>query len=187
MEHPSQSLRWLSRCAKLWNKLLYQPQPNPSSVRPDRPPCILGLNSRVRTSISTGSNLGSPLSLPVFRAKYSEMKWVVNKGSGNDDGDGGGFGGEAAESVVRLRGLPYDCSKDDIKKFFDGERQFQIGNGSVSDCKLSFQKVVTSLQSIYKLKAHQSYYQRFKVFTDYSRLRSSGTPGTHPDAGPRLL
>ena len=50
------------------------------------------------------------------------MKWVVNKGSGNDDGDGGGFGGEAAESVVRLRGLPYDCSKDDIKKFFDGER-----------------------------------------------------------------
>ena len=61
------------------------------------------------------------------------MKWVVNKGSGNDDSDGGGFGGEAAESVVRLRGLPYDCSKDDIKKFFDGECQFQIRKGSVSD------------------------------------------------------
>merc|ERR1719458_881399 len=56
----------------------------------------------------------------VFRAKHSEMKWVVNKGGSNDDGDGGGFGGESAESVIRLRGLPYDCSKDDIKTFFEG-------------------------------------------------------------------
>ena len=63
-------------------------------------------------------------SIPVFRAKHSEMKWVVNKGGSNDDGDGGGFGGESAESVIRLRGLPYDCSKDDIKTFFEGEPPF---------------------------------------------------------------
>ena len=63
-------------------------------------------------------------SIPVFRAKHSEMKWVVNKGGSNDDGDGGGFGGESTESVIRLRGLPYDCSKDDIKTFFEGEPPF---------------------------------------------------------------
>ncbi len=70
----------------------------------------------------------------MFRAKYSEMEWVVNKNNGGGSGGGGGgmgggggggggddYGGESSDAVVRLRGLPYECSKDDIRKFFDGK------------------------------------------------------------------
>ena len=41
------------------------------------------------------------------------MEWVTNKSSGNSDGTG--------DNIVRLRGLPFDCTEPDIVKFFQGE------------------------------------------------------------------
>jgi hypothetical protein len=52
-------------------------------------------------------------SVSVFKAKRSEMEWVVKRSGLNlenamDDG------------CVRLRGLPFGCSKEEIAQFFSG-------------------------------------------------------------------
>jgi len=52
--------------------------------------------------------------IEVKEAKHSEMEWVVNRMSSSDGGGGSGDG------VIRLRGLPYGCSKQDIAQFFTG-------------------------------------------------------------------
>ena len=55
------------------------------------------------------------------------MDWVVKRSSGR--GSDSGFeqsdnGGPQEDSVVRLRGLPFDSTKMDIVKFFDGTSNF---------------------------------------------------------------
>jgi len=49
----------------------------------------------------------------VFKAKRSEMEWMVKRSglfveNAGDDG------------CVRLRGLPFGCTKDEIALFFEG-------------------------------------------------------------------
>ena len=69
----------------------------------------------------------------VFKSNMKEMEWVIKRQSGKDDrdggggeGGGGGFRGDSGaicneDCVIRLRGLPFESKKDDIRKFFDGE------------------------------------------------------------------
>jgi hypothetical protein len=53
------------------------------------------------------------------------MEMALRKGSDSTSSSGRnnfGRGGEtyASDTVVRLRGLPYSCSNEDIQKFFQG-------------------------------------------------------------------
>lgn len=60
----------------------------------------------------------------MFRASRGQMEWECRldskgygggEGTGGYHGDGGGSGG-----VVRLRGLPYGCAEEEVRKFFSG-------------------------------------------------------------------
>ena len=47
----------------------------------------------------------------IFRASRGQMEWDCRM----EEKVGGGSGG-----VVRLRGLPFKCTEDDVRKFFSG-------------------------------------------------------------------
>ena len=49
----------------------------------------------------------------VFKAKKSEMEWVIERSGPNQTQS-------CVDSVVRLRGLPFDCTKEEITRFFAG-------------------------------------------------------------------
>ncbi|XP_003745268.1 heterogeneous nuclear ribonucleoprotein F [Galendromus occidentalis] len=48
--------------------------------------------------------------IEVFRAKRAEMEWCMKKSSSNT----------LDEGIVRLRGIPFGCSKEEIANFFSG-------------------------------------------------------------------
>ena len=56
----------------------------------------------------------------VFESKRSEMDWVFRHTNTK--------AAQKAEAIVRLRGLPFGCSKEEIAHFFTGtssQREFQ--------------------------------------------------------------
>jgi len=68
----------------------------------------------------------------VFKAKRAEMNWAV-KHSGPRDVM------TEMEAIVRLRGLPYGCSKEEVANFFSGMKWCDF-----SQCSLSPLKVLKS-------------------------------------------
>lgn len=51
--------------------------------------------------------------LTVFRSKKSEMDWVVKRSGPNQVIPNN-------DAVIRLRGLPFGCSKEEVAHFFTG-------------------------------------------------------------------
>lgn len=50
----------------------------------------------------------------VFKSKRSEMDWVLKRNGPTDYESGSGC-------MLRLRGLPFGCSKEEIVQFFSGK------------------------------------------------------------------
>ena len=55
----------------------------------------------------------------VFKAKRTEMNWAVKQSGPRDLMT-------EMEAIVRLRGLPYGCSKEEIANFFSGNKSVRI-------------------------------------------------------------
>jgi hypothetical protein len=61
-------------------------------------------------------NQSFPVLLSVFRSKRSEMEWMVKR-----SGPSSMMTTSTDEAFVRLRGLPFGCSKEEIAQFFTGK------------------------------------------------------------------
>lgn len=49
----------------------------------------------------------------MFKSKKSEMDWVIKRSGDHQDDS-------LNDGCVRLRGLPFGCSKEEISQFFSG-------------------------------------------------------------------
>lgn len=66
----------------------------------------------VHRALSKSNNFIGKRYVEVFESKSGEMEWICKRmGQPPDRGN---------EAVVRLRGLPFDCSKEEIAQFFTG-------------------------------------------------------------------
>jgi len=65
--------------------------------------------------------------IEVFRSKTSEMEFALSRDSV------GGYGSMNEDAVVRLRGLPFSCTHDDIIKFFQGMQIVPNGIALLAD------------------------------------------------------
>ena len=55
----------------------------------------------------------------VFQSSIKEMDYVLSRsGDGGNEPRSGGTGGN--DCIVRLRGLPYQCTKEEVAQFFAG-------------------------------------------------------------------
>jgi len=64
-------------------------------------------------ALSKSNNFIGKRYVEVFESKSGEMEWICKRmGQPPDRGN---------EAVVRLRGLPFDCSKEEIAQFFTGK------------------------------------------------------------------
>jgi hypothetical protein len=53
--------------------------------------------------------------IEVFPCKREEMEWILSRNGGT------GPPADISSAFIRLRGLPFGCTKDDIRIFFKGE------------------------------------------------------------------
>lgn len=57
---------------------------------------------------------------PVFSTDRQDMEWALNAMRQNENGFGGIPNLSDDMGIVKLRGLPFGCSKEEIIQFFNG-------------------------------------------------------------------
>jgi len=82
---------------------------------------LVSMNDVDKAKAHDKQNLGKRY-VEVFDSKPSEMQWFVSHMPGGNTGGGGGGGMSShdADVFVRLRGLPFEVTKQDIAQFFSG-------------------------------------------------------------------
>lgn len=56
--------------------------------------------------------------ITVFKVNRAEMEWVIKRSGSTSNSN--------EDGCVRLRGLPFGCSKEEIAQFFTGKKNEQI-------------------------------------------------------------
>ncbi|XP_793087.3 heterogeneous nuclear ribonucleoprotein H isoform X1 [Strongylocentrotus purpuratus] len=116
--------------------------------------------------------------IELFKSKRSEMEWVTNRNSGGADG---------GEGLVKLRGLPFSCSKEEIAEFFSGLTIQANGITLPSDndgrrtgeAFVLFASKEIAEKALKKHKSHMGhrYIEVFKSFPDELRRATNPTRG----------
>jgi len=74
--------------------------------------------------------------LEVFEARYSEMSWMLEKNVDKDNSAATNASfNPTSDSIVRLRGLPFEAGGPEVRKFFDG---CEVSEGGILICKDGF-------------------------------------------------
>lgn len=63
----------------------------------------------------------------VFKSKRSEMEWVIKRSGAHQEDS-------LNDGCVRLRGLPFGCSKEEISQFFSGMTFEQHTSCFIASC-----------------------------------------------------
>lgn len=59
--------------------------------------------------------------IPVFSTDRQDMEWALNAMNHSENGFGGIPNLNDDMGIIKLRGLPFGCSKEEIMQFFDGK------------------------------------------------------------------
>lgn len=117
--------------------------------------------------------------IEVFRSKRSEMDWVVKRsGPGQMNNN---------DAVIRLRGLPFGCSKEEIAHFFSGMELVPNGitllqdhqGRTTGDAYVQFasQEIAEKAQQKHKEKIGHRYIEIFKSSLEEVRNAGGGRGG----------
>lgn len=64
------------------------------------------------------------MSFAVFSTDRQDMEWALNAMRQSENGFDSIPNVSDDVGIVKLRGLPFGCSKEEIVQFFDGKKQF---------------------------------------------------------------
>uniref|UniRef100_A0A1E1WGD0 RRM domain-containing protein n=1 Tax=Pectinophora gossypiella TaxID=13191 RepID=A0A1E1WGD0_PECGO len=101
-----------------------------TEVRPGRPSgeCFVEVETTqdVEEALKKDKENMGKRYIEVFSTDRQDMEWALNAMRQSENGFGGISNVSDDMGIVKLRGLPFGCSKEEIVQFFNGELFFLI-------------------------------------------------------------